>query len=271
LFTTIKYANLNRKQIIYLSIASLFAVLIIVVALYRQSMLCTTTSVDFISGDAESYIDETEILKIVKKKYPNITKTEVRDIDIQYLEDKIRKLPQVKSAEVYVKLTGELHIQIDQRTPAIRVFPDGAKSFYIDTEGYILPVSELKSARVIVVSGAIPERFDSLGRNIHYDSLQILDDVFRLVGIINQDSFLASLIAQIHVLSNSEFELVPIIGNHLIKFGTISNSERKIRYLKAFYKNVPIDNEWNKIKYINLSFDKQIVCSFTPASQSENP
>ena len=52
-------------------------------------------------------------------------------------------------------LSGNLYVDIEQRTPIARVFtPMG--SFYLDQEGYVMPLSDKYTAQVIVVNGYLP-------------------------------------------------------------------------------------------------------------------
>ena len=40
--------------------------------------------------------------------------------------------------------------------------------------------------------------------------------------------------------------LTPLVGDHLIELGTLENYPEKLRNMKAFYKQVMANNNWNK-------------------------
>jgi cell division protein FtsQ len=80
------------------------------------------------------------------------------------------------------------------------------------------------------------------------------------VNHIEDDSFWSAQIDQIHVDGNSEINLIPRVGNHLVHLGTIENVEDKLRNLGAFYEKVLPEVGWNKYRIINLEYKDQIVC-----------
>ena len=61
------------------------------------------------------FIDEKDIKEIVKKSNPE---RRIGDINIPELEKKLNKLPAVDSANVFLNLNGNLHLEIKQRVPA---------------------------------------------------------------------------------------------------------------------------------------------------------
>jgi cell division protein FtsQ len=63
------------------------------------------------------------------------------------------------------------------------------------------------------------------------------------------------------VNKNTEFELVPKVGRHIIVFGDIDNMEKKFDKLIVFYKEGLNKTGWDKYKIINLKYENQVVCS----------
>ena len=57
-----------------------------------------------------------------------------------------------------------------------------------------------------------------------------------------------------------EFELVPEFGSHIIVLGDLSDLDKKLRKLNAFYQQALLEEGLNKYKTINLKFDNQVVC-----------
>jgi len=254
----------KRKKIMIISSAATLLVLVILIFAYRETINCKTVNIIFEEGDSNSFIDKNEILDIVNKKYPNINNTGIYDINTRELETQINAMPQVKKADVYTRLTGELDIKIKQRLPYFRVFRQNNESFYVDIEGKTMPVSQQKTARLIVVSGKISEIHSPKFSTIFEDSTYTLDNVYRLVQIVDNDEFMKAQIAQIYVTQNREYELVPLVGNHIVNLGDSTEFERKIRHLKHFYTEVLVNDDWNRYNYISLKFKNQIVCTINP-------
>ena len=85
--------------------------------------------------------------------------------------------------------------------------------------------------------------------------------VFYLYSKIANNNFLNSQIGQIYVNSKGEYDLVPLLGEHLVKLGPLENIDEKLINLEAYYrKNLTIP-DWDKYRTINLTYRDQIVCT----------
>jgi cell division protein FtsQ len=63
------------------------------------------------------------------------------------------------------------------------------------------------------------------------------------------------------VNADSDIELVPMVGAHIIIFGRGDNIKAKFAKLEALYRNGFNVTGWNKYEVINLKYDGQIVCT----------
>jgi cell division protein FtsQ len=87
-----------------------------------------------------------------------------------------------------------------------------------------------------------------------------LKDIHHLVSHIRKDDFWSAQIDQIYVDRSNKIEIIPRVGNHVIRLGSVEDLEDKLINLEAFYKNVLPDVGWNKYSVISLEFKNQIVC-----------
>jgi len=78
---------------------------------------------------------------------------------------------------------------------------------------------------------------------------------------LNRYPFLKSLISEIYLNSNREFDLIPIIGSQVIKLGDTTNIDHKLENLVIFYKRSLVYEGWDKYKTLNLKFRNQIICT----------
>jgi cell division protein FtsQ len=119
-----------------------------------------------------------------------------------------------------------------------------------------------------VVSGNIKDRIHSKGvkeiiNNPALKSIQKLDQVYRISIYVCNDPLMQSLISQIHLKSNGDFVLIPLVGGQKIIFGSANSDEEvkdKFEKLKVFYKEAIPFEGWNKYEEISLKYKKQIVC-----------
>lgn len=190
------------------------------------------------------------------------------DLPIGKIEAYLKSISQVKDARVYRKLGGEWKIEVTTRTPIARIFNNLGETYYLDDEGVSMGVSELHAARILVVTGDIPDRLEgeNLSEIINNDSLKSirkLDDIYRISDYVCNDPLFRSLIGQIHLEKNGDFVLAPLVGDQKIVFGTAMTEEEvedKFTKLEIFYKEAMPYEGWGKYTEISLKYEDQIVC-----------
>lgn len=179
------------------------------------------------------------------------------------IEQKLMLNPFIEKADCFIGLAGELFIHIKERKPIVRIYEKNNISYYIDEKGNFFPTNANYSPRVIIVNGYLKNiRIDD--HNNIYDTVYLnspLLEAFTLLQDIKEDNFLSAQISQIYYNSKGEWELIPELGNHVVKFGNLRDKEIKFENLNAFYHDLSQQNGWTKYKVINLTFNNQIVCT----------
>jgi cell division protein FtsQ len=212
------------------------------------------------------FIDATDILAQVLNRED--TGVFVLDsFDVTVLENKLANNHSVKDAQVYKTVDGELVINIKQRRPIVRVFPENGLGYYIDEMGALMPLSTRYTARLLVVNGMPNEPYAKrylVNYNQLEDSLRdqtMLDDIYEISNYIDKSDFWKAQIEQIHVNKMLDLVLIPKVGNHKIVFGGIENLEGKFEKLMIFYKKGLSKTGWNEYSVINLKYKNQVVCT----------
>ena len=182
---------------------------------------------------------------------------------LQETDQIVQGIPHVERANIYRTINNELRIDITLRDPLLRVINSRNQSYYIDRNGYMFPLSENYSARVMIATGRIQTEY-SPGKNItdpdeeHEQSLQQL---YELAKYIDQDDFWKAFIDHIYVRANGKFELTPKNGAHIIEFGYAERVENKFSNLRKFYLNTLPQIGWHYYNKVNVEFNDQIICS----------
>jgi len=244
------------------------AILVIWMNMKHSATKCKQVSVKINNSD-EPYISAKEIenYTFVNGKSFVIGK-ELSNINVKEIENRISKNPYISEAEVFLTLDGILKINVNQRTPLLRVFNAGGQSYYIDDKSVMMPCQ--KPARVLVANGNIhdiyiPSRKLFLTGNLKKDSInivkQLINRLFILGQYISKDDFLKAFIQQIYVNDKDEFELIPLVGNYTIVLGDIDNLPEKFENLKIFYSKGLLNMGWDKYKTINIKYKNQIICN----------
>ncbi len=236
----------------------------------QKTILDNPEIVIHVTGE-NAFITEQELLTKLKRRGFIYQKQQMSALKVASIEQYIKNMSIVKDVSVYTKIGKSWNINVILRKPIARIFNKYNESFYIDEDGFIMNPSSSHTARVIVVTGNIPDRKKTgsileIINNQSLKSIRKLDDVYRISNYVCNDPLMQSLIGQIHLKKNGDFVLIPLIGRQKIIFGSALHDQEvaeKFYRLKVFYKEAIPYEGWNRYDEINLKYKKQIVCKKT--------
>ena len=107
-------------------------------------------TVDFVD-DRSLFVTEEMVNKLLIQNYGSLKNVPKEKVVLNTIEAVIETDEMVKKAQVYLTLSGELKSKIEQRQPIGRV--EGISKFYLDQEGFPMPLSKVFSARVPIITG----------------------------------------------------------------------------------------------------------------------
>ncbi len=229
---------------------------------------CTKLNIEVIDSTEFLFINKNEIKQLVNDSNISIIGYPISEINTLQIENLLKTHSSIKSVKVYTSLKGHIIVEITQRKPILRIINYSGESYYIDKDGVMMQLSDIYTAKVIIINGHVNEPFESR-HNINLKEKEdnnivrgkVLKDVYNLVLYINNDKLWRSQFQQIYVNSDGEYELIPIVGTQKIILGKITNYKIKLRNLKAFYKKGIEKRGWNTYSKINLKYENQIVCT----------
>lgn len=215
---------------------------------------CTDYTIS-IKGSAEKFfINADDIRKILRSGAGSELKgKKIAEIDLKKLERLLRNSIWIRKAEMWFDNNNILHIEVYEREPIARIFTNTGNSFYIDSTERKIPLSERLSARVPVFTGFPDKKVYSL-----QDSL-LFTDVKNVATYIKNDPFWMSQVAQVNITQERNFELSPVVGNHLIKIGDGKDIEKKFDRLMIFYKQVLAQKGFDSYSTIDVQYTGQVV------------
>ncbi len=225
----------------YVLVAATVLTLMSFAAKRNHELICKGVVVNIEDENVKGFIDRSDIMEIVRSKGKKIIGNKVADINTFMLEKIIDANPHVLKAEVYSTIDGWVHIDVQQRTPIVRIINSKGENFYIDNQGKFMPLSEKYSEPVMVASGQIAEGLvqQKLGLDVNglplpddsLGKLPMLSQVFLLAEHLKRDSSWDAMFEQIYVDENGEIELIPRLGNNYILLGNIANLDEKLNLL----------------------------------------
>ena len=230
--------------------------------------ICKSIDISIVDASDNYFIEEDEVLTRLQNKGVYIIGEQLINIDRDELENQIGHHPTIKNVEIYYDHFGTLSIDLTQRNPIVRVINENRESYYIDEEGYLMPLSDNFTAHVLIANGNINEAYNSNNKHklmLDNDSIKnsskLLREIYTLANFIVSDEFWDAQIEQIYFNQKGEIEIIPRVGTHIIILGSIENYQNKFTKLKAVYENGFKKNGWNNYRIINLKYKNQVICT----------
>ena len=240
-------------KISFLTFLTAFIILVTAAKLRREKGTVEDIHITLDAIEGNYFFTKEYILDYLKEKYPVSGKQMLAE-DLKNVEDEIRNIPQVKTAEAFFDNKNELNIHITQRKPIARVFTTTGQTFYMDEDGYKIPVSLQYTARVPLVSGFITEKFAERD-SIHSP---LLKKVFSMLSLIHKDDFVNAELGQYDVQANGDIIAIPKLANFEVILAA-ENIEEQTKKLKVFYREGLTHIGWDSIQSINLKYGHQVV------------
>ncbi len=228
---------------------------------------CRQLDIQVISRSGNPFVRPETIREAITGQFDSLVGRSLNRDIMGRLHRLVQAMPHVHRADVYRTIDGELKVDAWLRDPIVRVVNRANESFYIDTDGYMFPLSGEYTARVMLASGNIGTAFQA-GKNVRETpgrekagAMEALHDVYRLADYIHRDPFWLASIDHIVVRPDGKYELIPGHGAHIIEFGEASDLEEKFNKLKLFYKHGLTRVGWHSYSRVNLEYRQQVICS----------
>jgi cell division protein FtsQ len=250
----------------WLAIGSGMLTLLIAAMGKQKKELCKDYSITINGVRAdEFFLDEAAIADLLKGAAHGNIKGQPRfSFNLQQMEQLLENNVWIKDAQLYFDNQAVLHISVEEREPVARIFTAGGRSFYIDENKQSLPLSENTIAKVPVFTGFPDKRIWTKEDSI------LLQGITTTAQYINSHPFWTSQVAQVDIVNCGpdcwEFEMIPVVGRHLIKMGNGENIAQKFRRLFAFYQQVLSRTGLDHYKTIDVRFAGQVI-----GAKSDNP
>ena len=219
----------------------------------KNNESCTAVKVEIVGVEKEMFISEDDVERIINSN-GEVKGLNIAAIDLRGIEEALEKNPWVKNAELFFDNKQALIVKIEEREPIARVFTPSGSSFYLDSAGKKLPLSDTVTARVPMFTGYTADKPVLQ----HADSV-LQHSVLDISKYLVADSFWNAQIAQVDITPQGAFELVPVLGDHIVTLGSANDLDNKFARLYTFYKSAWLQNGISKYERIDVQFNGQVV------------
>ncbi|MBT2161957.1 cell division protein FtsQ/DivIB [Zobellia barbeyronii] len=228
----------------------LLALIVVITGLYAFSSQRSANrnvkgiAIEFVENQ-HLFITEGAVNKLLIQKFGSLENMPKEKLALNTIEKAIEANKMVKSAQVFLTVSGELASKIIQRTPIGRV--EGDSKYYLDEDGKQMPLSNSYSARVPMITGNTTD--------------EGLADVYKILNYINTDEFLKKNIIGLHIVNEEKYELRFRTEEFVVNLGDVERLKEKFSNFKAFYAKANKDKTLQNYDVVNLEFDNQVVCT----------
>ncbi len=220
----------------------------------KQEVVCK--DVRIVIPGTDNFIERDEINAILNNNFGELRGINFREVNIHEIEQKIAENPYIAFVKVYAEMDGVINIKVKQREPVLRVLNIADQDYYLDSEGYKMPISSNFTAHVLVANGNINEGFSG---GLEPISSKLLKDLYKTAVFIKKDTLWNAQIEQLYVNNNLDMEFVPRVGIQRIILGDADNLDIKMNNLLIFYKKAMPKVGWDTYKTINIKYTNQII------------
>jgi cell division protein FtsQ len=232
---------------------------------YDESV-CTDFRVNIINSSEESFVSPEELKQEVKTQYHEPQGIQMSEIDLEKIAQIISTNPYVRKVKTYKSLDAVIIADVEQREPLVRAFNMQGKSFIIDMKGDIMPIPQLGKLNLLCAGGYIDIEPDSFtGVNVQtpgFDDMNVfkaLNSVYLTALALKNDIHFSEMISQIYVNNEYEIELIPVVGDFILFFGTPDKAKEKIDKMHILYTRLVPFIDMKAYGRVDLTIDNQLV------------
>lgn len=232
----------------------------------QEQVICPEFVVELNYGSGDALVSRYYIRQLVTESKIRVKGQPLGSIQLDKIHKVIAASPFVKDVNVSMDVNGLVRANVNQREPIVRIFDENGKQFYLDRDGYRIPLSHEYPARVVVANGKINSERKSNNNNLKAEQVAWknlppdLQKVYKTASNLQGDEFVKALTEQIYLDHSGEIELIPKIGDYTILIGDTTLLSEKFNKLKAFYSAGNSKLLSDEYKTVNLKYRDQIVC-----------
>lgn len=147
------------------------------------------------------------------------------------VKDKIKENAYIENLQIHRKIPNTIQITIEEREPKYSVEFMG-KYAYINTQGYILEISEDSKGLVIIQGITTNEEEIKPNQRLNIDDLMALEDIIKIMNVA-KDNNIETKITSIDIISKNDYSLYISEEKKRIYLGDNTNLGNKILHAIA--------------------------------------
>ena len=210
-------------------------------------------TIEIKAGPGGSFLSQGDVERLLQRSTAGVKGELLALFNLRQVEQKIKSHVWIRDVQLYFDNQDVLHVQVQEKIPLARVFTVSGGSAYVDEQGRLMPLSLIKTVKVPVFPGLSDSVLSKKPDTV------LLQQVFTMSKLLARDSFWASQVAQIDYTPAQQWELIPVVGDHVVKLGSLTDVEAKLRRLMIFYQQVLSKAGLSRYRMIDVRFNGQVI------------
>jgi len=240
-----------------LGIGALVGLTMLMALVSEKSNAQVCRSLKVIIEGKETFIDQQDIAKLIHDNHGVVVGQELNSIEIEKIENTLKKLPYVAHASVHTDMDGLLQVVVKQREVLLRVINKQGKEYYVDTQNKKIPTTLKYVPHVLVANGNITEFYSA---PLEAVKSGVVMDLVQIVKHVKENDLWANQIVQLYVNEQRDIELIPRIGKEVLVIGNADSLQYKLDRLEVYYKNILPKVGSEAYEKVNVKYGGQIIC-----------
>lgn len=145
------------------------------------------------------------------------------------VKDKIKENPYIENVKIHRKLPSTIEIEIEEREPKYSVDFMG-KYAYINTQGYLLEISEDSKQLPILIGSSTAEENMVLGNRLDNEDLTRLEDVIKIMNSATEKN-LDKMVTSIDISDKNNYSIYLEQEKKKVHLGETNNLSNKMLYV----------------------------------------
>lgn len=240
-------------MVLWLGIGSGMIFLLVAAIGQRNKERLRSYTISVTGGPAGTFLAKEDVEDLLHQHTSGVRGELMSRFNLRTVEGKLQQHYWIRKASLYFDNQDVLHVQVQEKLPLARLFTINGSSFYLDELGQPMPLANNKTIKLPVFTG-LPDSLGVKGR----DSA-LLQEIRTTAQVIAADSFWTSQVAQLDRTPEGEWELMPVVGDHVVKLGTLGDIDKKFHRLWIFYSQVLAKTGLSHYRVVDVRFEGQVV------------
>ena len=240
------------KQILKTALMSFFTFALILGGfyLYYQATTLANFQISNFEIKGNSFLEKSKVMQLAKQ---GVLGQNIFQANIQLVPDRLRDNPWIETAEVSRKMPDSLQVKIKERIPFAKIEMTDGKTFLIDKKAFLIKEIESHEYQILPVMQLNDDTYYEIGSSLQSEEIKnCIKFIEKIISVKNSDQVIN--FTSITMEEGGRYTLKTPSTSVRVSEENLKENLDNLRIASKI-----IHQEGLKIKFIDLTFDDQVV------------